>query len=91
MKCDGDRTAGVSQSGHGEGPRVAGLCSSLDLIQVQRRCRRLYDDEEHLGDPASPQFPRCADVAPVPFCMHVRISNTLIHIRSPQLIYRGIR
>lgn len=26
------------------------LYSRLGLIQVQRRCRRLYDDEEHLGD-----------------------------------------
>lgn len=25
-------------------------CWRLGLIQVQRRCRRLYDDEEHLGD-----------------------------------------
>lgn len=24
--------------------------SRLGLIQVQRQCRRLYDDEEHLGD-----------------------------------------
>lgn len=36
-----------TRSARGKG---GGLCSRLGLIQVQRQCRRLYDDEEHLGD-----------------------------------------
>lgn len=50
---------GVIEATRGKGRLLLGL------IQVQRRCRRLYDDEEHLRDSASLQFPRCADVAPV--------------------------
>lgn len=32
------------------------VCSRLGLIQVQRRCRRLYDDKEHLGDRRARNF-----------------------------------
>lgn len=51
-----ERARGGEPKRQGEGWRVGGLCSRLGLIQVQRRCRRLYDDEEHLGDQQACNF-----------------------------------
>ncbi|KYN28270.1 hypothetical protein ALC57_02331 [Trachymyrmex cornetzi] len=57
----------------------------MGLIQVQRQCRRLYDDEEHLGDRRARNFlvvhrrRTCT-----PLCMRVQHTHTLAnHISKP--------
>jgi len=74
---------GEGRKRHWEG-RVGELCSRMGLIQVQRQCRRLYDDEEHLGDRRACNFlvthrhRTCT-----PLCMrdqHISNTYTNVHV-----------
>ncbi|KYQ51135.1 hypothetical protein ALC60_09783 [Trachymyrmex zeteki] len=59
----------------------------MGLIQVQRQCRRLYDDEEHLGDRRACNFlvvhrrRTCT-----PLCMRVQHTHKRACIRETTLV-----
>jgi len=79
---------GEGRKRHWEG-RVGGLCFRMGLIQVQRQCRRLYDDEEHLGDRRARNFlvvhrrRTCT-----PLCMRVQHTHKRVCINGIVCAYR---